>query len=63
MKEQLEQIYSSAVADIEKAATVKDLENIKFKYLTTISTHRFKIIPNATNAFFFLPYLNLIAFF
>lgn len=34
MKEQLEQIYSSAVADIEKAATVKDLENIKFKYLS-----------------------------
>ena len=29
MKEQLEQIYSSAVADIEKAATVKDLENKK----------------------------------
>ncbi len=34
MKEQLEKIYSSAVADIEKAATVKDLEDIKFKYLS-----------------------------
>ena len=34
MKEQLEKIYSSAAADIEKAATVKDLEDIKFKYLS-----------------------------
>ena len=34
MKEQLEKIYSDAVADIEKAATVKDLEDIKFKYLS-----------------------------
>ena len=34
MKEQLEKIYSDAVADIEKASTVKDLEDIKFKYLS-----------------------------
>ena len=34
MKEQLEKIYSDAVADIENAATVKDLEDIKFKYLS-----------------------------
>jgi len=34
MKEQLEKIYSSAAADIEKAASVKDLEDIKFKYLS-----------------------------
>jgi phenylalanyl-tRNA synthetase alpha chain len=34
MKEQLEKIYSSASSDIEKATTVKDLEDIKFKYLS-----------------------------
>lgn len=34
MKEQLEKIYSDAVADIEKASTVKDLDDIKFKYLS-----------------------------
>jgi len=34
MKEQLERIYSDAVADIDKAVTVKDLEDIKFKYLS-----------------------------
>ena len=34
MKEQLEKIYSNAVSDIEKATTVKDLEDIKFKYLS-----------------------------
>jgi phenylalanyl-tRNA synthetase alpha chain len=34
MKEQLEQIYQCASADIEKAATVKDLEDVKFKYLS-----------------------------
>ncbi len=34
MKEQLEKIYDSATADIEKATTVKDLEDIKFKYLS-----------------------------
>ena len=34
MKNQLEKIYSDAAADIEKAATVKDLEDIKFKYLS-----------------------------
>ncbi|MBR6302205.1 phenylalanine--tRNA ligase subunit alpha [bacterium] len=33
MKEQLEKIYTEAAADIEKAGTVKDLEDIKFKYL------------------------------
>ena len=33
MKEQLEKIYAYAAADIEKAGTVKDLEDIKFKYL------------------------------
>ena len=33
MKEQLEKIYTYAAADIEKAGTVKDLEDIKFKYL------------------------------
>jgi phenylalanyl-tRNA synthetase alpha chain len=33
MKEQLAKIYSDAAADIEKAATVKDLEDIKLKYL------------------------------
>ena len=33
MKEQLEKIYSDAASDIEKAVTVKDLEDIKFKYL------------------------------
>ena len=32
MKEQLEKIYSNAMADIEKSATVKDLEDVKFKY-------------------------------
>lgn len=34
MKEQLEKIYADATADIEKAATVKDLEDVKFKYLS-----------------------------
>lgn len=34
MKEQLEKIYSDAAADIEKAETVKDLEDVKFKYLS-----------------------------
>lgn len=34
MKEQLEKIYADATGDIEKAATVKDLEDIKFKYLS-----------------------------
>jgi phenylalanyl-tRNA synthetase alpha chain len=34
MKEQLEKIYENASADIEKAATVKDLEDVKFKYLS-----------------------------
>ena len=33
MKEQLEKIYTEAAADIEKAGTVRDLEDIKFKYL------------------------------
>ena len=34
MKEQLEKIYSDAVSDIEKAQSVKDLEEIKNKYLS-----------------------------
>ncbi len=34
MKEQLEKIYAAAAADIEKALTVKDLEDVKFKYLS-----------------------------
>ena len=34
MKEQLEKIYADAAADIEKACTVKDLEDVKFKYLS-----------------------------
>jgi phenylalanyl-tRNA synthetase alpha chain len=34
MKEQLEKIYSDASSDIEKATTVKDLEDVKFKYLS-----------------------------
>ena len=34
MKEQLEKIYADASADIEKAISVKDLEDIKFKYLS-----------------------------
>ena len=34
MKEQLEKIYSNAINDIENAATVKDLEDVKFKYLS-----------------------------
>ncbi len=34
MKEQLEKIYVEATADIEKASSVKDLEDIKFKYLS-----------------------------
>ncbi len=34
MKEQLEKIYAEATADIEKASSVKDLEDIKFKYLS-----------------------------
>ena len=34
MKEQLEKIYSNAMADIENSATVKDLEDVKFKYLS-----------------------------
>ena len=34
MKEQLEKIYSDASIDIEKAVSVKDLEDIKFKYLS-----------------------------
>ena len=34
MKEQLEKIYADASADIEKSTSVKDLEDIKFKYLS-----------------------------
>ena len=34
MKEQLEQIYSNAASDIEKAQSTKDLEDIKNKYLS-----------------------------
>ncbi|MBD5401751.1 phenylalanine--tRNA ligase subunit alpha [bacterium] len=34
MKQQLEKIYADATADIQNAATVKDLEDIKFKYLS-----------------------------
>lgn len=34
MKEQLKKIYADASADIEKALTVKDLEDVKFKYLS-----------------------------
>ena len=34
MKEQLEQIYSNAESDIEKAQSTKDLEDIKNKYLS-----------------------------
>lgn len=34
MKEQLEKIYAEATTDIENAASVKDLEDIKFKYLS-----------------------------
>ena len=34
MKEQLEKIYSEAVADIEKATGIKDLDDIKNKYLS-----------------------------
>ena len=34
MKEQLEKIYADASSDIEKAVSVKDLEDIKFKYLS-----------------------------
>lgn len=34
MKEQLEKIYANATSDIDKATTLKDLENIKFKYLS-----------------------------
>lgn len=34
MKEQLERIYSNAVEDINKASSVKDLEDIKSKYLS-----------------------------
>lgn len=34
MKEQLEKIYAEATTDIENASSVKDLEGIKFKYLS-----------------------------
>ena len=34
MKEQLEKIYSEAVSDIEKATGIKDLDDIKNKYLS-----------------------------
>ena len=34
MKEQLEKIYAEATTDIENASSVKDLEDIKFKYLS-----------------------------
>ena len=34
MKEQLEKIYEEATSDIENASSVKDLEDIKFKYLS-----------------------------
>ena len=34
MKEQLEKIYAEATIDIENASSVKDLEDIKFKYLS-----------------------------
>lgn len=34
MKEQLEKIYSSAAADIEKAASITDLDEIRAKYLS-----------------------------
>ena len=34
MKKQLEKIYAEATTDIENASSVKDLEDIKFKYLS-----------------------------
>jgi hypothetical protein len=34
MKEQLEKIYSNAISDIEKTNSLKDLEEIKGKYLS-----------------------------
>ncbi len=34
MKEQLEKIYAEATTDIENASSVRDLEDIKFKYLS-----------------------------
>ena len=34
MKEQLENIYNSAKSDIEKALSIKDLDNIQLKYLS-----------------------------
>lgn len=34
MKEQLEKIYAEATTDIENASSVKDLEDIKFRYLS-----------------------------
>lgn len=34
MKEQIEKIYAEATTDIENASSVKDLEDIKFKYLS-----------------------------
>ncbi len=34
MKEQLEKIYANAAADIEKSASINDLEEIKTKYLS-----------------------------
>lgn len=34
MKEQLEKIYANAAADIEKSASINDLDNIRAKYLS-----------------------------
>ena len=34
MKTQLENIYSAAVADLEKATAVNDIEEIRMKYLS-----------------------------
>ena len=34
MKEQLEQIYANAVADLSKAASISDLDEIRGKYLS-----------------------------
>lgn len=34
MKEQLEQIYANAVADLSKAASITDLDEIRGKYLS-----------------------------
>ena len=34
MKTQLENIYNAAIADLEKATGVSDIEDIKMKYLS-----------------------------